>query len=340
MASLTDRQKIGQLLMVGLPAESPSTWSSSLSTLPVGGIFLAGRSVADAETLAADIAAVQQTAGQLSGVPAHIAVDQEGGSVQSLRGPDFPPLPSAVEQGQQSSGALADGTAAWSARLVWAGITLDLAPVADTVPAGTALQNPPIGREDRQYGSTPAGVADSVTTVVAAMSRAGLGSTLKHFPGLGRVTVNTDMETGAVDEETTASDPSLLPFKSGIAAQTTAVMISSASYPQLDPDNVAVFSPAIITGLLRHDLHFTGLVVSDDLGGAVAVSNVPIGQRAVQFVGAGGDMILTVRPTDVALMTAALTAKAAQSSSFRQRVENAALHVLQSKQSLKMLPCQ
>jgi len=340
LASLTDQQKIGQLLMVGLPAESAFSWPSSLPPLPIGGVFLAGRSTADAATLAVDIAAVQQTAGQVSGVPAHIAVDQEGGSVQSLRGPDFPPLPSAVEQGQQSPAVLALTTATWSAKLVQAGITLDLAPVADTVPAGTALQNPPIGREDRQYGSTPAGVADSVTTVVAAMSRAGLGSTLKHFPGLGRVTANTDIETGAVDEATTVSDFSLLPFKSGIAAKATAVMISSASYPQLDPDNIAVFSPAIITGLLRQDLHFAGLVVSDDLGGAVAVSTVPIGRRAVDFVAAGGDMVLTVQPTDVSLMTVALTAKAAQSPSFRQRVENAALHVLQSKQSLRMLACQ
>jgi beta-N-acetylhexosaminidase len=142
-----------------------------------------------------------------------------------------------------------------------------------------------------------------------------------------------------VDDRTTSDDPALEPFRAAIAAGTTAVMVSSALYPQLDPDHIAAFSRPIITGLLRGQLHFDGLVISDDLGNAVAVSDVSVGQRAVDFVTAGGDMALTVQPNDFSVMLAALRDRAAGSSTFRARVDDAALHVLASKETLGLLRC-
>ncbi len=332
-------QRAGQLVMAGVPADDIGAGVQALGSLPVGGIFLSGKTFADAQTLAANIAAAKKVAGGNAGAPPHVAVDQEGGYVQSLRGPDFPPIPSAVDQGQSSTAALSADTAAWASRLAKAGITLDLAPVADVVPEGTASENPPIGGQDRQYGSTPQEVSKSVVTVVRAMLDVNLGTTVKHFPGLGRVQANTDTSARAVDRQTTKDDDSLQPFQHAINAGTTAVMVSSASYPQLDPDNIAAFSEPIITGLLRKSMHFKGLVISDDLGQAVAVADVPPGQRAVDFVQAGGDMALTVRPADAAVMVGALADKAASSTAFRSKVAAAALHVLASKQSLGMLSC-
>ncbi len=339
LAGLSRSQRIGQLLMVAVPADELSAWRSVLGTQAVGGIFLAGRSSASADDLATALSGIQAAAGRTAGVKLHLAVDQEGGYVQSLRGPDFPAIGSAVQQGEESSGSLRSNTREWAAALARAGITLDLAPVADTVPPGTASENPPIGAQDRQYGSSPDAVAESVSTVVTAMLDAGVGSTVKHFPGLGRVSANTDTSADVVDTETTAADPYLQPFRAGIAAGTTAVMISSARYPALDPDSLAVFSRPIITGLLRGRLGFTGLVVSDDLGNAVAVDGVPAGRRAVDFVAAGGDLALTVRPADLALMADALTDEAAVDPQFRARIDDAALHVLASKASLGMLRC-
>ncbi len=336
---LSEVQRLGQLLMVGVPADDLPSAPALLDGLPVGGVFLAGRSTAGSADLSAAIAAIQRFAGKVAGVRLHIAVDQEGGYVQSLQGADFPPIPSAVEQGQHQATDLGAATAIWASSLVGAGISLDLAPVADVVPDGTT-ENPPIGAEDRQYGSTPDSVAAAVVAVVKAMLAAKLGTTVKHFPGLGRVTANTDTSADAVDGQTTPTDGSLQPFIAAIRADTTAVMISSAKYPQLDPDNVAAFSSKIITGLLRERLGFNGLVISDDLGAAVAVSDVGVGARAVDFIKAGGDLVLTVKPTDLPAMTAALAGEAARSSSFRSRVEDAALHVLRSKQKLGMLGCE
>jgi beta-N-acetylhexosaminidase len=192
---------------------------------------------------------------------------------------------------------------------------------------------------DRQYGSAPDSVAKDTDTVVTAAQAAGVLTTLKHFPGLGRVRANTDTATSAVDATATPDDPYLAPFASGIRAGSAAVMVSSARYPRLDGQSIAAFSTAVVTGLLRGRLHFDGLVVSDDLGAAVAVAAVPPGERAVRFVRAGGDLVLTIRPADVPPMTAALLAAARVSTSFRARVDDAVRHVLRSKYRAGLLRC-
>jgi beta-N-acetylhexosaminidase len=230
-------------------------------------------------------------------------------------------------------------TADWARRLAAAGVTMDLAPVADTVPAGTAGANPPIGAFDRQYGGAPDAVAADIATVVSAAQGAGILTTLKHFPGLGRVRANTDTTTRAVDDVTTVNDPFLQPFVSGMAAGSGAVMISSARYPRLDADNVAAFSAPVVTGLLRQRLGYSGLVISDDLGVAAAVAAVPVGERAVRFIRAGGDVVLTVRSSDAGPMADALLAAARGSTAFQARVADAARHVVQSKYRTGLLTC-
>ena len=329
--------RAGQVLMVGLPVTDPLAGFDELTPYRVGNVFLAGRSSADADQLSAAISLMQAGAIGRTGTFLHVAVDQEGGFVQTLSGPGFSAIPTAVAQADDPQ--LAATTATWAGELAATGITLDLAPVADTVPAGTAADNPPIGASSRQFGSDPSVVAPIITTVVTAMRAAGLGTTVKHFPGLGRVQVNTDTATGATDEQTTSEDPALEPFRAGIEAGTDAVMVSSAVYPQLDRDEVATFSSAIVTGLLQDRLGFTGIVISDDLGNAVAVSDRSPGERAVDFVAAGGDLVLTVNIDDAAPMTAALVARAQRDPAFATRLDDAALTVLRSKQKSGLLVC-
>jgi beta-N-acetylhexosaminidase len=329
--------RVGQLLMVGTPIANPPALAETVRRQRLGGVFLAGRSTQSAATVRQGIRALQQAAPP--GVPLHIAVDQEGGQVQTLRSADFPTIPSAVEQGRWDAATLRARTADWAQRLADAGITLDLAPVADTVPPQFADANPPIGAFNRQYGSTPDEVAGDVETVVAAVQGAGVLTTLKHFPGLGRVRSNTDTSSNTVDNATTADDAFLKPFVSGIRAGSAAVMISSARYPRLDSQAIAAFSAPIVTGLLRERLGYTGLVVSDDLGAAAAAAAVPVGERAVRFVQAGGDLVLTVRPGDAGPMHDALVAAAQASLVFDARVTDAARHVLRSKYRAKLLTC-
>jgi beta-N-acetylhexosaminidase len=335
VAAMDTAHRVGQVLMIGTPVNQPLGLTSTVSRYHLGGVFLAGRSQRSAADLRHDIDVLTRAVDQ----PPLVAVDQEGGAVQTLQGGDFPAVPSALRQGSWTASRLRAGTTAWAKRLADTGISLDLAPVADTVPSAMGTANPPIGAFSRQYGSDPQAVAADVATVVSAAQAAGVLTTLKHFPGLGRVRANTDTSTAAVDATTSPTDPYLAPFAAGIRAGTAAVMVSSARYPRLDPDRIAAFSPAVVTGLLRGRLGFTGLVVSDDLGAAGALSGVPVGDRAVRFVAAGGDLVLTVRSADAAPMAAALQARAQESPQFDQRLREAAEHVLVTKYRAGLLPC-
>jgi beta-N-acetylhexosaminidase len=334
LAGLPLDRRVGQLLIVGVPVTDPVAGAAALSGVPVGGLFLHGRSSAGVEAVGAAVARLQAGAE----IPLQIAVDQEGGSVQTLTGPGFDRIPSAVEQGRQDPAALQASTAQWAGQLHDAGITMDLAPVADTVPAGTEAANPPIGAFDRQFGSDPVAVATAVTTVVAALQDHHVVATVKHFPGLGRVSVNTDTDLGASDPQTNAADPYLQPFAAAVDAGVGAVMVSSATYPQLDPDSPALFSPAVL-GLLRDQLGFDGVVISDDVGNAAAVSQTPVAQRAVDSVAAGVDVVLTVSPDDAVPMTQALAERATADPAFAARVEQAAGRVLALKERFGLLTC-
>jgi beta-N-acetylhexosaminidase len=335
VAALSLEERVGQLLMLGTEVDDPRDVRDAVARHHLGGVFLAGRSRRPAAALRADIAAVQRGAA----VPLLIALDQEGGSVQTLKGPDFPLIPSAQRLGAGPAAKLRDTVRDTARRLNGIGVTVNLAPVADTVPAGLGEGNPPIGAFHRQYGSDPARVAADIEQVVAASQGAGVLTILKHFPGLGRVTANTDTSTRAADSTATANDPYLEPFRAGVKAGSAGVMVSSASYPKLDTENIAAFSPPIITGLLREKLGYTGLVMSDDLGAADAVERVPSGQRAVRFVAAGGDLVLTIRPADAAPMTKAMIAEAGRSRAFDARVTDAARHVVQAKYRAGLLDC-
>jgi beta-N-acetylhexosaminidase len=325
--------------MLGVPVNAAGSAASSVRRYRPGGVFLRGRSSRSTTEVARQIRVLQQ-AGSPTGtasVRLHVAVDQEGGQVQTLSGPGLGRLPSALEQGRWDEATLTARTTRWATALHGIGVTMDLAPVADTVPAD-GRRNPPIGAARRQYGSQPDDVAADVATVTRTLEGAGVVATLKHFPGLGRVRVNTDLSDDATDPVATDHDPYLRPFAAGVAAGAGAVMMSSASYPRLDADRPAMFSPRIV-GMLRTDLGFTGLVISDDLGAARAVAGVPVGRRAVTFVAAGGDMVLTVRAADAGPMRTALVQAAAASPAFRRRLDDAALHVLLSKQRAGLLRC-
>lgn len=323
--------------MVGVPAGDPAAAVRTVRAHLVGGVFLAGRSGAGTAATRAGIHRLRRGAAAI--VPLTVAVDQEGGYVQTLTGPGFNRIPTALEQGRKPASQLRRDTVAWARQLRAVGITLDLAPVADTVAPGSGAANPPIGAFQREYARTPGAVADRIRTVVPALRTAGIGATLKHFPGLGRVRANPDTSTAAVDRVTSPTDPNLQPFRAGIAAGAAAVMVSSARYPRLDRSNVAVFSPAVITGLLRRAWGYDRLVVSDDLGRAVAVQHVPLSRRAVAFVAAGGDVVLDVRTADAGVLAASLLREFTSNAGFRHRVDNAVQHVLADKKRGGLLSC-
>ena len=341
LAALTEPQRIGQLFNVGLEKDRLDTasrqaivanhfgsvWYRNKTSIGVAGV----RKVADAvQKLATDEAT--------GGIGFFVAANQEGGLIQALSGPGFSTIPSAVAQGKLDPDVLKAKAAVWGRQLRDAGVSMDFAPVADVVPAGTEAGNAPIGQLKREYGSDPSTVSRHVAAFIDGMRKAGIATTAKHFPGLGRVEGNTDFTSAVVDTVTTSDDPYLKPFAGAVTAHVPFVMLSLATYDRIDPDHLAAFSRPIIEGVLRRDLRFRGVVMSDSLT-ADAVSDIEPGQRAIDFIDAGGDLIV-LGPIAVAVpMARALAERAASDAAFRARIDASALRILKAKDSAGLLPC-
>ncbi len=337
-AQLTPAERAGQLLMVGLQPNGSSTrLAAQVRSQHLGGVIYLGGWSGGTASMARISARLQKGAdGSLL-----IAADQEGGQVQQLKGPGFTRMPSARAQAGTSPKSQEANVRAWSAELAKAGVGINLAPVADTVPTSLGAANQPIGRFGRDFvPGSPRGNATYVAAFVRGSLAADVIPTVKHFPGLGRVTGNTDVTSvGTTDSTTDVDDPYLQPFTAGIEAGAPVVMVSSARYPALDPDHRAMFSKAVITGLLRDRLGFDGVVITDDVGAAKAVAGVPVGERATRFLAAGGDIVLTADASQARTMLAAIARNRADSPAFATQVDTAAARVLDLKADHGLVTC-
>ncbi len=140
-----------------------------------------------------------------------------------------------------------------------------------------------------------------------------------------------------VDRTTGPDDAYLTSFGSAISAGVPFVMVALATYTQIDPDHLAAFSSRIMQGLLRQQMHFQGVIISDDLGAAAAVADLPPAARGVDFIAAGGDMITSQSLTAAEAMARAIVARAAQDPAFRDTVNAAVSRVLAAKQAYHLM---
>lgn len=332
-------QRVGQLFMVGGAATGPgSATYSAISKYHVGSVMLTGRSTIGRSatlTVTRHLQSKATYAATLS-VPLFVATDQEGGSVQVLQGPGFSRMPAALTQGTWSTSTLRSDALIWGRQLRLAGVNQNLAPVMDTVPYALRYTNKPIGYYRREFGYTTSVVTSHGDAFLAGMLGAGVATTVKHFPGLGRVTANTDVSRGVTDYVTTYSDPYLAPFRAAVAAGTPFVMISLADYNKIAPHVPAAFSSRIIGGMLRSELGFRGVVMSDSLAAEQVRAWSPA-KRAIDFVNAGGDLVLMTDPAQVPAMATAVLARANADSTFRAKVNAAALLILSTKQRMGLI---
>lgn len=335
--SLPIARRVGQLYMVGAStAGLDDETVSALTDSGVGSVVLLGNSTAGAGAISALTARIAELGGP--GPPILIAADQEGGRVQRLRGPGFDDIPTAREQARLPAGELRERARAWGAQLAAAGVRYNLAPVADVVPAVKQRSNAPIGALDRNYGNDVATTSRAVAEFVAGMGESGVATSLKHFPGLGQVTKNTDFDV-AVDDDVVPDDPGWEAFRAGIAAGASSVMVSSGVFTRLDPDTQGVFSAVVVTDMLRGRLGFDGVVIADDLGAAAAVADVPPAERGVRFIAAGGDLVIDADPGLIPDMVAATLARVAADERFAGLVDDSAARVLRLKAGLGLLAC-
>lgn len=334
----TLEQKVGQLFMVGVDVTEPDPVSRrAIVQDHVGNLFLHGRSTAgadDVRTLVERYTALVAPA-TTHDEPMLVATDQEGGRVQVLRGPGFSDIPAATEQAAWDPADLREQATAWGSELAAVGVNLDLAPVMDLVAAGTEADNPPVGALDRNYGTTPRSVTSHANAFAAGLRDSGVAVAIKHFPGLGAVTADTDTTAGVTDDVTTSDSAQVQVFADGIAAGATCVMVSTAVYTQIDPSAPAAFSPAVVGGLLRGRLGFDGLVVTDDLSGAEQVQQWSPADRAIAAIDAGVDLVLVSKVPQVAPeMVGAVVHQARVDPQFAAKVDAAFTRVLAAKSAL------
>jgi beta-N-acetylhexosaminidase len=338
---MTQAQRVGQLFLVGVSGDvaGPVT-EAALRQYHFGSLLLGTNTAAGVAGIGAATAFMQSLAtdANTGGARFFIAANQEGGKIQPLTGSGFSTMPSALTQGSWPVSTLREQAKVWGGELSSAGVNLDLAPVMDVVPEGQAASNAPIGQLDREFGFDPAGNGAHGAAFIRGMAAAGVATGAKHFPGLGRVTGNTDFTSNVVDSVTTASGPYLNSFRDAIEAGVPFVMVAEATYTRIDPSSLAVFSPVIMR-LLRSGLGFGGVIISDDLGQAQAVAAVPAGQRAISFLSAGGDMVTSQTLGPAEAMASAVLARAAADPSFGAVVTAAVQRVLAAKQAYGLLPC-
>jgi beta-N-acetylhexosaminidase len=260
----------------GMPT---SSLLARVSAGQVGGILLLGDWPSEQQAAQA-VSTLQTASCRATGSPLLIGVDQEGGSVR--RFPWAPPTESAAAM-RTAATARAQGVAT-AAALHRAGIGIDFAPVADTISTPRSFLG------TRSFGSDPSLVASLASSFVSGVQHGRVAATVKHFPGLGSAVASTDDRPVTIARSAAFLDARIVPFQAAITAGAKLAMVSNASYPALDPSRVpAVFSHAIVTGILRDKLGFDGVVVSDALD-AGAVVHTPHAQA--RALAAGVDLLL------------------------------------------------
>ena len=268
-------------------------------------VTLRPRNVASPDQLRSLVTGLQRLTGDRRLI---VAIDQEGGQVVRLPPADgFPTFES-----QAAIGATGDATAALDfgkglgRTLAGVHVNLNLAPVVDL---DVNPMNPAIGALDRSFSADPAVVSDLALAEIEGHHESGVSTTIKHFPGLGSATVNTD--TGVADASRTWSDVELEPYRRLIpSGQVDVVMVGHVIVDRLGGRAPASLSSAIVTDLLRGQLGWSGPVMTDDLGATAIAAIHPLEEALALAIEAGADLLLLAnqKPYDPSLADRAIDA--------------------------------
>jgi beta-N-acetylhexosaminidase len=288
------RREIGQLLIGSLPGRTiPPEMRSLAREFRLGGITLFGRNI-EAPEQVAELSHDIQTLAPVSGMPPWVAVDQEGGRVARLHAPftEWPPM---AVLGRSGDVTLARRFAeALAAELKAVGITLDYAPVLDI---HTNPKNPVIG--DRALADDADMVARLGAAIIRGLEDNGIAACGKHFPGHGDTSVDSHFDLPLVEHRPDRIRRiECVPFREAIRQRVAFIMTAHVCIPAIDEERPATLSPRIVQELLRDELGYQGVILSDDLEMQALAKTYPVAEAAVQAVAAGCDGVLICRAAD------------------------------------------
>jgi beta-N-acetylhexosaminidase len=331
-AQMTPDELARQVLLVGFDGTTPGgDEATTLGLNQFGGVIVGTDNWADATTGEALVKSISKAARQNGLIPPLMTVAQEGGDARAL--PDMPPSRSELDVGEVAD---PDDAEAWAAEaahaLHKAGFDLDLFPVADVATLGS-----PLGA--RAFSDDPSKVTGLTAAALSGCARGGITCAALHFPGLGAASGDTNRApaTVALDADTLANRD-MAPFVVAFGQGMPAVVLSLAFYSAFDSVTPAALSPAIATDLLRNQLGFTGVAITDDLGAGAVRFGSSVPKAAVTALAAGSDLIQIDTPADTVGVPEAIVEATNNGTLSLDRLREAASRVLALKESLGLLP--
>ena len=284
---LATRRDIGQFLIGSMPGTTiPVELRSLAREFDLGGVILFGRNIETPEQVA-EVSAEAEALGRT--MPAWVSVDQEGGRVARLKEPftRWPPMATLGRAGKQSEALAKRFAKALAEELLAVGITLDYAPVLDI---HTNPKNPVIGH--RALAETADDVARLGAAIVRGLQENGVAACGKHFPGHGDTSVDSHLELPLVEHPPERlREVEFAPFRSAIEAGVATIMTAHVLVPSLDEEVPATLSKRIV-GLLREELGYQGVILSDDLEMKAIAGRYAVPDAAVRAIASGCDGVL------------------------------------------------
>ncbi|MBW2061733.1 MAG: beta-N-acetylhexosaminidase [Deltaproteobacteria bacterium] len=325
---------VGRMLMIGFDGEDLSREVRDLLfDVRPGGIILFKRNVGGGPAqMARLISGCQDLSMNEFGRPLLVAIDQEGGPVRRLDAP-FSVLASQREMAEKLNREEVRALGSTSGReLVSVGINLNLTPVLDlrTDPEATLMA-------ERSFGPNPEVAASLGTALIEGHADTGVLTCAKHFPGIGDVHLDPHQDLPRVEHSfDRLKSVEIFPFKKAVENGVACVMTAHVSFPDLDPDWPGTLSRKILTDLLREEMGFTGLILTDDLEMGAVVRHYQLGPAAVRSVMAGADMMLIChRPDRMRQAREALLEAVRQGEISRDRLQATSVRL---DKTLKKIP--
>lgn len=287
-------EKIGQLFIVGFQGTVPDDKLVELiGQKHIGGVILFKRNIKDPKQLVSLNNSIKEINSKSNKVPLFVSVDEEGGRISRMPG-QLKQLPSAKSIGEINSSEINSSDLSYAFGSLLAietkafGFNMDFAPVLDI---WSNPKNTVIG--DRAFGTTPEIVVKNGISVMEGIRDGGIISVVKHFPGHGDTIVDSHVGLPSVDYDIQRLKSfEWIPFQSAIENRADAVMIAHILIPEIDPDNPATLSNTIITNILREQMGFDGVVITDDMTMDAIDKNYNIGDASVKSLIAGSDILL------------------------------------------------
>ena len=330
-ARLTPEELVDQVLLLGFEGTDASTpFLDKVRARQLGGVLIDRENWLDSATGTALAGGIRAAGREGDRIPPLIVTSQEGGQYRALA--DLPPDETQLEIGDSRSAQAAEDWATGTAEaLAAAGIDLNLAPLADVATLDSAVS-------DRAFSDDPAATAELTAASVRGCRAVGVACAVLHFPGLGAASQDTSRGPATVGLDPASLEArDLVPFEAAFAERVPAVVLSLALYTAYDPVTPGALAEPVATGLLRDELGFEGVAITDDLGAGAARAGQGVDAAAVEALAAGADLVQVGSPADQAGVREQILAALESGKLPEARLREAATRVLELKRDQSLI---